>query len=53
MNTMNGYAKFEKLMANFALTFIKPITKQKLENANFVSTQNSIEFIIFNGFTEI
>lgn len=53
MNTMNGYAKFEKLMANFAPTFIKPIAKQKLENADFVSTQTGIEFIIFNGFTEI
>ena len=53
MSTTNGYAKFEKLMANFAPSFIGPIAKQKLEDSNFFSTQEGMKFTIFNGFSEI
>ena len=50
---MNGYEKFEKLMADFIPKFMEPIVNQKLEDPDFFSTQSSMEFIIFNGFSEI
>jgi len=53
MSRLNGYAKFEKLMADFGPSFIGPLTEQKLEDDTFYSTQTGIEFIIFNGFSEI
>ena len=53
MSTINGYAKFEKLMADFAPSFMEPIVKKKLENDDYFSTHKGIEFIIFNGFSEI
>jgi hypothetical protein len=53
MSTIDGYVKFEKLMADFAASFIGPIAKQKLEDSNFYSTQEGMEFTIFNGFSEI
>ncbi|HIP33552.1 MAG TPA: hypothetical protein EYG89_02200 [Bacteroidia bacterium] len=53
MSTLNGYEKFEKLMADFIPKFVEPIAKQKLEDPSFFSTQNDMEFIIFNGFSEI
>lgn len=53
MSKLDGYLKFEKLMADFAPSFIGPLTEEKLKDENFFSTQEGIEFIIFNGFSEI
>jgi len=53
MSTINGYEKFEKLMADFVPSFIEPIAKKKLEDYSYFSTNKGIEFIIFNGFNEI
>jgi len=53
MSELDGYMKFEKLMANFVPKFIEPLAEEKLKNENFFSTQEGIEFIIFNGFSEI
>lgn len=51
--TLNGYDKFEKLMADFTADFMKPLVEKKLDNMEFSTEQTGIEFIIFNGFTEI
>lgn len=50
---LNGYDKFEKLMADFTADFMKPLVEQKLGNLEFTADQTGIEFVIFNGFTEI
>lgn len=52
-NILDGYKKFEKLMADFIPKFIEPIVERKLEGSDFFSTQSGMEFIIFNGFSEI
>jgi len=53
MNKLDGYAKFEKLMADYAPSFIGPLVEQKLKDESFFSTQKGMKFIIFNGFSEI
>lgn len=53
MSKLDGYLKFEKLMADFAPSFIGPLAEEKLKDENFFSTQEGIEFVIFNGFSEI
>ena len=53
MSKLDGYAKFEKLMADYAPSFIGPLVKKKLNDESFFSTQEGMEFIIFNGFSEI
>ncbi|WP_297441164.1 hypothetical protein [Sulfurimonas sp.] len=53
MNKLNGYAKFEKLIDDYAPSFIGPLAEEKLKDENFFSTQEGMEFIIFNGFNEI
>lgn len=53
MIKLDGYAKFEKLIADFAPSFIRPLAEEKLKDKSFFSTQEGIEFIIFNGFSEI
>lgn len=53
MSKLDGYAKFEKLMADFAPSFIGPLAEEKLKDENFFSTQTGMEFIIFNGYSEI
>lgn len=53
MSTIDSYAKFEKLMSDFAPSFISPLVKQKLEDNDFCSTQTDLNFVIFNGFSEI
>jgi len=50
---MNGYKKMEKIMVDFAPTFITPLVEKKLKNKDFHSAQTEIEFVIFNGFSEI
>jgi len=52
-NILNGYTEFEKLMADFTAGFMKPLVEKKLDDSEFTSKQTGIEFIIFNGFTEI
>lgn len=53
MENLLGYKKFEKLMADFAPTFLEPVVQQKLKNYDFYIKQTEIEFIIFKGFSEI
>ena len=49
----DSYEKFEKLMADFAPTFLEPIAKKKMDDENFYTEQTEIEYVIFNGFSEI
>lgn len=53
MNNLQGYKEFEKLMADFAPTFLEPIVQKKLKNQDFYTEQTDFEYIIFNGFSEI
>jgi len=53
MNNLQGYKKFEKLMADFAPTFLEPVVQKKLQNQDFYTEQTDFEYIIFNGFSEI
>ena len=53
MNDLNGYERFEKLMAEFMPQFLEPVAKQKLENPDFFDEQLVFEYVIFNGFNEI
>ena len=53
MQDLTGYEKFEKLMADFAPTFLEPIAKKKMDDETFYTEQTEIEHVIFNGFSEI
>lgn len=53
MSDLNGYMKFEALMANFGQSFLTPFVDQKLKEPDFYTSQTDIEFIIFNGYSEI
>lgn len=53
MEDLIGYSKFEKLMADFATTFLEPVVKEKMDDDNFYIEQTKIEYILFNGFSEI
>ena len=53
MENLLGYKKFEKLMADFAPTFMEPVTRQKMDNENFYIEKTKIEYKLFNGFSEI
>ncbi len=53
MQDLTGYIKFEKLMADFAPTFLEPIIKKKIDDKDFYTEQTDIEYVIFNGFSEI
>lgn len=53
MENLLGYKKFEKLMADFAPTFLEPVVQKKLKNYDFYIEQTEIEFLIFKGFSEI
>lgn len=53
MKGLDGYNKFEKLIADFAPTFLEPIVEEKLKNPNFYTEQTGLEYIMINGFSEI
>ena len=53
MNKLDGYTKFEKLMADFVPSFVGPLAEEKLKDESFFSTQTGMEFIILIGFSEI
>lgn len=53
MDDLQGYKEFEKLMADFAPTFLEPIVQKKLQNQDFYAEQTDFEYVIFNGFSEI
>ena len=53
MSGLNGYAKFEVLMADFSQSFLTPFVEQKLKEPDFYTLQTDMEFIILNGYSEI
>ena len=53
MQDLTGYEKFEKLMVDFVPTFLEPIAKKKMNDETFYTEQTEIEYVIFNGFSEI
>lgn len=53
MSEFNELKKFEKLMADFAPTFLEPLYEKMQENNEMYIEQTSIEFQIFKGYNEI
>jgi hypothetical protein len=53
MKNLEGYNRFEKLVADFSPEYLKPFYDAKLKNENLYPSQKDLEFIIFNGFNEI
>ena len=53
MKNLEGYNRFEKLVADFSPEYLKPFYDAKLKNENLYPSQKDLEFIIFNGLNEI
>lgn len=53
VSDLNGYKKFEVLMAEFSQSFLTPLVEKKLTEPDFYTSQTDIEFVIFNGYSEI
>ncbi len=53
MQDLTGYSRYEKLMADFAPVYLKPFYEAELENKDIYPSSKDIEYLLFNGFTEI
>lgn len=53
MSELNGFSRYEKLMADFAPNYIKPLLAKRKKDPSYNLSKKDLSYIIFNGFSEI